>query len=135
MSLTAAIDDTRGPVGTFFRDRFPNRRAAQAAFRESIAGHPTIRPEPVAGRVPPLGVLGATFDYRARCYFPDFAPVPYGVGSTLPGRQLRPHTEEVRLGGLPSLPDCAPRYVGSIFARGSERRACPLRPRPDGGNR
>ena len=76
MSLTSEINNPKSPIGTFFRQRFPNTRAVVTECNQSLREAETIRPrEPVDNHI---GTLGTAIDYRLRYYF-----------AALPSQELR----------------------------------------------
>ena len=67
MSLTSQINDSKSPVGAFFRKRFPNTRAMVTECNRSLRQAETIRqPETLAHE---FRTLGTAIDYRLRYYF------------------------------------------------------------------
>ena len=69
MSLTSLIDDTKSPVGQFFRERMPLTRQVVSKVNASLKGIPTIRPADSVERST-YSLLGTAIDYRIRYYFP-----------------------------------------------------------------
>ena len=79
MSLTSLIDDTKSPVGKFFRERMPQTKQVVSKVNRSLKSISTIRPSSlfptdVEGQYifeqPPYSTLGTAIDYRIRYYFP-----------------------------------------------------------------
>ena len=69
MSLTSLIDDTKSPVGQFFRERMPLTRQVVSKVNASLKDIPTILSADSVERLP-YGLLGTAIDYRIRYYFP-----------------------------------------------------------------
>ena len=69
MSLTSLIDDTKSPVGQFFRERMPLTRQVVSKVNASVKDAPTIRLGDSTERIP-YATLGTAIDYRIRYYFP-----------------------------------------------------------------
>ena len=67
MSLTSQIEDSKSPVGAFFRTRFPNTRAVVTECNKSLRNAETIHPTERIGK--DFGTLGTAIDYRLRYYF------------------------------------------------------------------
>ena len=67
MSLTSEVNDSKSPVGAFFRTRFPNTRAMVTECNKSLRNAETIHPiERIDNH---FGTLGTAIDYRLRYYF------------------------------------------------------------------
>ena len=67
MSLTSEVNDSKSPVGAFFRTRFPNTRAVVTECNKSLRNAETIHPtERIDNH---FGTLGTAIDYRLRYYF------------------------------------------------------------------
>ena len=62
-------DDTKSPVGQFFRERMPLTRSVVSKVNASLKDTPIIRPADSTEH-PPYATLGTAIDYRIRYCFP-----------------------------------------------------------------